>query len=136
MTAFDEDLASLRRSADRIGQALTAIGFRAITDPRVLAISDRLQREVRQARAVGQLTLLAAAAKVRPPAPRSAPPAETPVSPAPMAPTAIPGYDGLSAAQIVPLLGALSDEERDAVLSYEEATRRRSTVIAALRRSA
>ncbi|HEX3623322.1 MAG TPA: hypothetical protein VHT97_13495 [Acidimicrobiales bacterium] len=52
---------------------------------------------------------------------------------APAAPSssslAIPGYDTLSASQVVPRLEGLSTEELEAVRRYEEATRARKTVL-------
>lgn len=42
---------------------------------------------------------------------------------------AIPGYDTLSASQVLPRLEGLSPAELDAVASYEEATRARKTVL-------
>ena len=42
---------------------------------------------------------------------------------------AIPGYDTLSASQVVPRLEGLSREELDAVRAYEIATRARKTVL-------
>ncbi len=53
----------------------------------------------------------------------------------PSAPTAsaedlaIPGYDSLSAPQVVQRLAGLSSEELDAVRSYEAATRHRKTIL-------
>ena len=42
---------------------------------------------------------------------------------------AIPGYDTLSASQVVPRLEGLSREELEAVRSYEQASRARKTVL-------
>jgi len=42
---------------------------------------------------------------------------------------AIPGYDTLSASQVLPRLEALSPDELEAVRVYEEATRARKTVL-------
>ena len=42
---------------------------------------------------------------------------------------AIPGYDTLSASQVLPRLEGLSAEELDAIRMYEEATRARKTVL-------
>jgi hypothetical protein len=76
----------------------------------------------------------------------SAPPAPNP--PAPAAPTsepstngsmtvrptaqnlAIPGYDTLSASQVVQRLGGLSADELEAVRAYEEGGRNRKTILA------
>jgi hypothetical protein len=137
VTAFDDELASLRQSGERIAIALTTIGFRALTDERVVAVSTRVQRELRQARAVGEIAVLMTAARLKPSAPPAAPaPAATTdaSAPVPPEPSAIAGYTTLSASQIVPLLTALTDRERSEVLEYERATRQRKTILAALRR--
>jgi hypothetical protein len=42
---------------------------------------------------------------------------------------AIPGYDALSASQVVQRLGGLAPEELEAVRAYESATRRRKTIL-------
>ena len=42
---------------------------------------------------------------------------------------AIPGYDTLSASQVLPRLEGLSAEELEAIRTYEEATRARKTVL-------
>ena len=42
---------------------------------------------------------------------------------------AIPDYDNLSASQVVPRLGGLSDGELDAVRRYEAAERGRKTIL-------
>jgi hypothetical protein len=101
---------------------------------------------------------LAAARRPRPaPAPRPTPPArEASPPPAPPAPEgvpagavaaaetsgngrapgpsadglAIPGYDTLSASQVVQRLGGLSADELEAVRAYEEASRKRKTILA------
>jgi len=43
---------------------------------------------------------------------------------------AIPGYDALAASQVVPRLAGLSDDELEAVRTYEAATRNRRTILA------
>jgi hypothetical protein len=43
---------------------------------------------------------------------------------------AIPGYDTLSASQVVQRLGGLSAEELEAVRAYEDASRKRKTILA------
>jgi hypothetical protein len=72
------------------------------------------------------------------PAPREEVPAREPprgngrgaAGPAPdEAQLAIPGYDSLSAAQVVQRLGGLGDGELNAVRTYEEAHRGRRTVL-------
>lgn len=53
-----------------------------------------------------------------------------PVAPAPdPASLAIPGYDSLSASQVVPRLEGLTSDELETVRSYEQATRGRKTIL-------
>jgi hypothetical protein len=65
----------------------------------------------------------------------AAPDIETTVAGSPSGPAgsaedlAIPGYDSLSAPQVVQRLAGLSTEELDAVRSYEAATRHRKTIL-------
>lgn len=68
-----------------------------------------------------------ASADAAPQAPR--PPA-APVGPAPdPGSLAIPGYDSLSASQVVPRLEGLTGEELETVRTYEQATRGRKTIL-------
>jgi hypothetical protein len=80
-----------------------------------------------------------AASAERAPAPVAAKPTATP-APAPAESTngggvppvdqlAIPGYDALSASQVVQRLAGLSDDELAAVAKYETATRHRKTIL-------
>jgi hypothetical protein len=67
---------------------------------------------------------------VAPPPVVTAPPVVTPTPPAP--PTdglAIPGYDALSASQVVQRLAGLSGPELEDVRAYEAATRGRKTIL-------
>jgi hypothetical protein len=128
---------TLAESSERLLSSLGSLGIKILAVPGTLARSDKVTRELRQARAVGQLTVLATAAKVRskfaaPPAPVRAenPEPESAGTTAP--PACIPDYANLSAAQIVPLLSALTDVERAEVAAYEGATRKRKTILAAL----
>jgi hypothetical protein len=58
------------------------------------------------------------------------PPAGEPGPPAPAEEElAVPDYDSLAASQVVPRLAALSADELDAVRRYEEAHRRRQTIL-------
>ena len=68
------------------------------------------------------------------PTPPAAPaPAPEPAAPAPPPPSsdglAIPGYDALSASQVVQRLAGLSGPELEDVRSYESATRGRKTIL-------
>ena len=63
------------------------------------------------------------------PGPRPAPAAAAPEASADVSELAIPGYDTLSASQVVPRLEGLSEEELEAVRVYEEAHRARKTVL-------
>lgn len=68
-----------------------------------------------------------------PPPPAPIVPAAPPAPPAAPAPAvdglAIPGYDALSASQVVQRLAGLSGEELEDVRSYEVATRGRKTIL-------
>ena len=63
---------------------------------------------------------------------QAAPPAP-PAAPRPLAPSvdalAIPGYDALSASQVVQRLAGLAGDELEAVRAYESATRGRKTIL-------
>jgi hypothetical protein len=62
--------------------------------------------------------------------PTPAPPAPATAAPTPdAAALAIPGYDTLSASQVVPRLEGLTPTELEAVRAYEVATRARKTVL-------
>ncbi len=106
-------------------------------------------RQVENARAVGHVALSLARRRVEERlkhtgeegAPATPPPTAAPAPrPARRAPArgrgapgadglAVPGYDALAASQVLPLLEGLSDEELEAVRSYEEAHRHRRTVL-------
>jgi hypothetical protein len=89
-------------------------------------------------------TVAGAAPAARPATPHAAPPPATPSTRAAGAngsstngggsaradELAIPGYDSLSASQVVQRLAGLSPAELDAVRTYEEATRSRRTILA------
>lgn len=65
-----------------------------------------------------------------PPPPAPAPTASAPAGPRPSDDgLAIPGYDALSASQVVQRLAGLSTEELEAVRAYESATRGRKTIL-------
>jgi hypothetical protein len=54
---------------------------------------------------------------------------QVPAPPRPTADLAIPGYDTLSASQVVQRLTGLSEDELEAVRAYEEAGRHRKTIL-------
>jgi len=108
-----------------------------------------VEAELRQAKAVGQFTVLMATAKAKSALndlvhqEKSAPaeaPQETPdiyeaaidIDP----PQCIEDYDALTASQIVALLTELSHEEQRQVLAYESANRGRNSIIKELSRLA
>lgn len=67
--------------------------------------------------------------RARPAAATSAPAPASASAPTGSSALAIPGYDTLSASQVVPRLAGLSVEELEAVRAYEAATRARKTVL-------
>jgi hypothetical protein len=122
-------------TAKSIGQV--AVGFG------VPMARQRVEREVASAReraqsfleVIGSATASVNGTKptvVRPVAkPPAAPaPPAAPSSPAPAGDTLpIPGYDALSASQVVERLAGLSTDELDAVRAYESAHRNRRTIL-------
>jgi hypothetical protein len=125
-------------TAKSVGQVAVAFG--------VPMVRQRVEREVGNARQRAQSFIDSLnngdsePAPARPrPAPRPAPkPAPVDVAPAPGAsngasaadPTLpIPGYDALSASQVVERLAGLSPDELDAVRAYEGAHRNRRTIL-------
>lgn len=119
----------------------------------ILGISGReraeVEAELRQAKAVGQFTVLMATAKAKsalndlvhqeastaPPAEQTATPsAEVKIDLDP--PVCIEDYDALTASQIVVLLSELSRDERKQVLAYESANRGRNSILKELSRLA
>jgi hypothetical protein len=140
VTASEDHLDSLRDSAERIATALNTLATRVVTDARLAGAVERVQGEVRQANAVGQFTVLSLVARLKEMFPQeradgetaNSPVATEPAAATPTSPACVPEYDNLSAAQIVPLLRALTPTERAEVLTYETSTRQRKTIIAAL----
>ncbi len=119
----------------------------------ILGISGReraeVEAELRQAKAVGQFTVLMATAKAKsalndlvhqeasttPPAAQTATPSdEVTIDLDP--PVCIEDYDALTASQIVVLLSELSRDEREQVLAYESANRGRNSILKELSRLA
>ena len=128
---------SLLHASERLVASVVLVGTRLVSHPHVAAHTEKVSRELRQARAVGQFTVLTATAKLKAAlaaetSETTTPPEDSPIVVVPDAPTCIPDYANLSASQIVPLLSALTEDERVDVANYESATRRRRTILAAL----
>ena len=96
-----------------------------------------VEATLRQAKAIGELTILMSTAKVKEMLANLSP--ETSVSEPQSAPTILsnepamesplPDYDSLTASQIVALMADLTADERAIVVAYEEQHRRRSSVL-------
>ena len=128
-------------TARSIGEVAMAFG--------VPMVRQRVEREVGTARERAQSllgsiagsddTVGAPVARPEPPAPAAAPPAEpAPVASAPPTETngsqadpmlPIPGYNSLSASQVVQRLAGLSADELEAVRAYEASNRKRRTIL-------
>jgi hypothetical protein len=123
-------------TARSIGQVAVAFG--------VPMVRQRVEREVGNARQRAQSFIEAIGGNDEPvapaPRPRATPRPTPPPAPAKTAPPTngaapageslpIPGYDALSASQVVERLAGLSRAELDAVRSYEGAHRNRRTVL-------
>ena len=124
-------------TARSIGQVAVAFG--------VPMVKQRVEREVGNARQLAQTFIESIGGTDEPVAPAPHPratPRPAPVKKAPVktAPTTngaapagnalpIPGYDALSASQVVERLAGLSPAELDAVRSYEGAHRNRRTIL-------
>lgn len=89
-------------------------------------LDDDAPRRPRPQAAAGPVPLVADA----PPLAESPPPIAAPVAERPGAAVlAIPGYDTLSASQVVQRLAGLSDVDLEAVAAYEQAGRGRKTIL-------
>lgn len=96
-----------------------------------------VEATLRQAKAIGELTVLMSTAKVKemlanltPDTHESSEESEpSAVSGAPVMDSPLPDYDSLTASQIVALMVNLSPEERVVVMAYEEQHRRRSSIL-------
>jgi hypothetical protein len=113
--------------------------FALLRDPRGAANRGRarVDQAVRQARALGELTVRFGSSELRrrtsggasSEAPPTAP-AAAPIRDAGPAPDeVIANYDALSASQIVPMLAGLSADERARVADYEQRARGRQTIL-------
>jgi hypothetical protein len=130
-------------TAKSIGQVAMAFG--------VPMVKQRVEKEVGTARERAQSllgsiagsddTVGAPAARPQPPAPKAPAPAPEAKAPAPPAPAAdtngshadpmlpIPGYNSLSASQVVQRLAGLSAAELEAVRAFEASNRKRRTIL-------
>lgn len=96
-----------------------------------------IEATFRQAKAIGELTVLMSTAKVKeilsnlaPDTKDSAPEVPPLVSePTVKLDSPLPDYDSLTASQIVALMASLSPDERAVVAEYESQNRRRSTIL-------
>ena len=119
---------AVRQAGDQAGQTLSVVGGLAGG-----------RRRVPPGRTTAPATRPTAPAPPPPPAPegvaaRAEATSETGGNGQVTAPNveslAIPGYDTLSASQVVQRLGGLSVEELEAVRSYEQSSRKRKTILA------
>jgi len=96
-----------------------------------------VQATLRQAKAIGELTVLMSTAKVKEmleglTAETSSDATRIDTVNLPVAPimdSPLPDYDSLTASQIVALMANLTSEERAVVVAYEEQHRRRSSIL-------
>jgi hypothetical protein len=127
---------------DQAGKAVRQVGDQA---GQTLSVVGGLAAGRRREPARGPAAPKAPAAPVTPPPPVPPPapeglaaradaagePGGNGSAPAPSVETlAIPGYDTLSASQVVQRLGGLSADELEAVRAYEDASRQRKTILA------
>jgi hypothetical protein len=124
----DQAEKAVRQAGDQAGQTLSVVGGLA---------SARRPRAAAPARSAAPAQ--PAAPTPPPPAPEGVPARAEPAVDAGgnghvVAPSAdslaIPGYDTLSASQVVQRLGGLAADELEAVRAYEEASRKRKTILA------
>lgn len=146
MTVSDEDRGPDEGSEDAslldvVVFAPIDAAFSLLGDPRGAAVRGRarVERALRQARALGELSVRFGAHEIRrrtessaeqEPAAAATKRAAAPKHAAGPPPNdVIADYDALSASQIVPLLSGLDASERARVASYEAAARGRQTIL-------
>jgi hypothetical protein len=121
---------AVRQAGDQAGQTLSVVG--GLTGRRPGGAPRRSTAPDRPASPATP----SPAPTPAPAAPAAEPPAEADAGgngrgPAPNVETlAIPGYDTLSASQVVQRLGGLSEDELEAVREYEQSSRKRKTILA------
>jgi hypothetical protein len=128
---------AVRQASDQAGQTLSVVG--GLTGRRPGGAPRRSTAPGRPASPATPRPAPAptpAAAAPASAAPAAGPPAEPDAGgngrgPAPNVESlAIPGYDTLSASQVVQRLGGLSEDELEAVREYEQSSRKRKTILA------
>jgi hypothetical protein len=132
VTASNEQLSSTLRNIGRIVHALEQIVERHVPN------GEDLSKELRQAKAIGQLTVLMGSHKLqelwKSTAPvNPAPPEASPEAPAPVELAEVPwvDYDSLSASEVVSALEGAGEELRSAVFRYESQQRARQSILTA-----
>jgi hypothetical protein len=135
----DRGVAALSEAAVHLATSVTTLAGAVAKTLGQDDVAEKVSGELRQARAIGQFTVLTAVAKAKralaersEPVVDSSPVTRAPAPTIPDEPSAIPGYTNLAANQIVPLLHGLTDDERAEVLAFERATRSRRTILSAL----
>lgn len=130
---------AVRQAGDQAGQTLSVVGGlagRRAAPPRRPSAPARPAAPAAPATPTPSPSPAAPAPVAAAPAPASEPAREAETTsngqgPAPSVESlAIPGYDTLSASQVVQRLGGLSADELEAVRAYEQSSRKRKTILA------
>lgn len=132
---------------DRLGEVATRLigSVARYAEEAAVRLTGKERAEVeaaaRQARAIGELTVLMSTAKVKSflanlneTETETETPASSDIPEVVVSVPPLPDYDSLTAPQIVAMMESLSPEERAVVVAYEEQHRRRSTIIQGNRR--
>jgi hypothetical protein len=144
----EADSAAARRALDMLFYAPVGFVLTAVEDFPELAEKgrDRLEGQLRNAQVVGRFAVAAGQQRLRDwfgsdrpsPAPRPPDPAPSAAAPVPLdveppaagsVDAAIPGYDALSASQVVRRLDGLSPSDLETVYRHEATTRGRQTIL-------
>ena len=120
---------AVRQATDQAGQTLSVVGGLTARRPEP---PRRAPAPPAPAAPAAPAAPPEAATPPPPPAPEAeAEPSSNGQGPAPSVETlAIPGYDTLSASQVVQRLDGLAPEELEAVRAYEQSSRKRKTILA------
>jgi hypothetical protein len=144
----EADSAAARRALDMLFYAPVGFVLTAVEDFPELAEKgrDRLEGQLRNAQVVGRFAVAAGQQRLRDwfgsdrPSPATRPPDPAPSAAAPVpldveppaagsVDAAIPGYDALSASQVVRRLDGLSPSDLETVYRHEATTRGRQTIL-------